>query len=155
MNFSDSLPLEQAVRQFEFRVISRVLRHTCNNQTLAAKLMGISRRTLLYRLAELTSQNKPVSGEGSHPRRYSTTLPSIEMRPFDYWQLVERYEKKRISLALELNRGRVGKTAEQLNINRRTLAWKISKLGIDYQVVKRKAHENRWSHSSSTHLRSF
>lgn len=132
MNFSDSLSLEQAVRQFEFRVISRVLRHTCNNQTLAARLMGISRRTLLYRLPELMTHTKPVPNEGSHRRRYRTTQPSINMRPFNYWQLLEQYEKKQISLALQLNRGQVGKTAEHLSVNRRTLAWKITRLGIDY-----------------------
>lgn len=133
MNFSDSLSLDELVKRFEFRVIARVLRHTRNNQSIAADLMGMSRRTLLYRLADqLQEEQQYVPVHEPNTRRYTRSNPVITIRPFDYWQLVERYERKVITRALQLHAGRITPTAQFLNVKRRTLAWKITKLDIDY-----------------------
>ena len=45
-------PLEEQLRQTERRIIERALKRTDNNRSLAARLLGISRRTLYNKLEE-------------------------------------------------------------------------------------------------------
>ncbi|MDC4223443.1 MAG: hypothetical protein MPW15_04230 [Candidatus Manganitrophus sp.] len=51
--FFDELPLEQAVAQLERQMISRALEQSRHVQTRAAKLLGISRRQLKYKMDAL------------------------------------------------------------------------------------------------------
>lgn len=175
--------LVQEMRKFEIRIINRVLRHTHNNQTLAADLMSMSRRTLVYRLNELpeiviphpdnepaflsleerlerfeleqvrnelnyTQNNHELAAMRLHItlRRLNTILaradkispppvtvpPSrVGLRKFVLWQVMDNFEKKLICQTI----GQCGNDKKQaaimMGLPRRTLYWKMKKLGIE------------------------
>jgi transcriptional regulator with PAS, ATPase and Fis domain len=175
--------LVQEMRTFEIRIINRVLRHTHNNQTLAAELMAMSRRTLVYRLNELPEiviphpDNEPaflsleerlerfeleqVQNELNYTqnnrelaamrlrislRRLNAILartdkavvprspiaPSrVGLRKFVLWQLMDSFEKKLILQTIELCGDDKKQAAIMMGLPRRTLYWKMKKLGID------------------------
>jgi two-component system response regulator AtoC len=49
---SSALELEQALRKAERRALERALKSASGNKNLAARLLGISRRSLYYKLDE-------------------------------------------------------------------------------------------------------
>jgi transcriptional regulator with PAS, ATPase and Fis domain len=115
MKFRHSYSLIQEMRKFEIKVISRVLRHTHHNQSQAASLMSISRRTLVYRLAELPEIVTQASDNGS-------SIINLKQR-------VDRYELEQVRHELsethnnpELAAFRLGITVRKLNaiLNRAT-----------------------------------
>lgn len=183
MKVRGSFSLIQEMRQFEIKIISRVLRHTHNNQTLAAELMSMSRRTLIYRLAELPEiiiphpdhepaflslkerlalyELEQVRNELNYThnnlelaamrlqisvRKLNTILvrsdqspvsqskiafTSASLRKFIFWQWMDRYEKKLIDQAITLCGNDKKQAAIMMGLPRRTLYWKMKKLGID------------------------
>lgn len=183
MKFHHSFSLVQEMRKFEIKVISRVLRHTRHNQSMAAGLMSISRRTLVYRLAELpeivsptpdgvtevftlkerlalyeleqvrhelvTTQNDQELAAfrlGITVRKLNTILtraeqpqlslvrlhaPSTNLRKFDLRQLLDQYEKKLICQTIIHCDHDKKQAAHMMGLPRRTLYWKMKKLGID------------------------
>jgi transcriptional regulator with PAS, ATPase and Fis domain len=128
MNSLNLQSFEHITSQFELRIIKRILRHTHNNQTLAAYVMGISRRTLFSRLAILSEHQLPL--QMTKPRRNGINHSMIDIRAFNLWQLRDRYEKKLIQHALELNHGNITHTAKILGLPRSTLCAKKRKLEI-------------------------
>lgn len=128
MHAFNSQSFEQNIAQFECRLINRVMRHANNNQTLAAQLMGISRRTLFSRL-EIMSTHQHLSPV-IRPRRNGIHPSMITIHPFDLWQWVDCYEKKLIQHSLELNHGNITQTAKMLGIPRSKLRDKKRKLKI-------------------------
>jgi two-component system response regulator AtoC len=49
---SSALELEQALRKAERRALERALKSASGNKNVAARLLGISRRSLYYKLEE-------------------------------------------------------------------------------------------------------
>lgn len=54
----DSVPLKQAVHEFERQVIIRTLRSVAGNQSRAAEILGIHRNTLILKMIEFNIPNK-------------------------------------------------------------------------------------------------
>jgi DNA-binding NtrC family response regulator len=57
-NSMDTVPLKQAVHEFERQVIIRTLRSVNGNQSRGAEMLGIHRNTLILKMIEFNIPNK-------------------------------------------------------------------------------------------------
>jgi two-component system, NtrC family, response regulator AtoC len=119
-----SLDLKERVRRYEIDQIRGALHDTGGNQTQAAALLTIPRRTLVYKMRayEIRVGDPAASVSAERDERG---------RPLPFGLRVERFEQGLIEEALARASGDVGLAARLLNIQRRTLLQKMERFGID------------------------
>jgi DNA-binding NtrC family response regulator len=118
-----SMDLKRRVEEFELALIQGALRACHGNQTGAASLLRIPRRTLVYKLRA----HRDTMGDGV------PNLPIIDTvdGELDFRERVERFEAKMIREALQRTMGDRSRAAALLEIQKRTLDQKIRRYGID------------------------
>jgi len=99
------LDLKQRVQDFEEGVIRAALARAGQNQTRAAELIGIPRRTLVYRIRAMESEGPLVSFEPGVPFRTR----------------VEAFERRLVEEAMARAGGDVATAAQMLSVQKRTL----------------------------------
>ncbi|MFT4625298.1 MAG: DNA-binding NtrC family response regulator [Myxococcota bacterium] len=118
-----SMDMKRRVEQFELALIQGALRACHSNQTGAASLLRIPRRTLVYKLRA----HRDTIGEGV------PNLPIIDTvdGELDFRERVERFEAKLIQEALQRSGGSRTRAAALLEIQKRTLDQKLRRYGIE------------------------
>ena len=58
----EGIDLNQAVEEFEYRLIDEALRRTKGNKQAAARLLGLKRTTLVAKLRRKSSGSGPAQG---------------------------------------------------------------------------------------------
>jgi DNA-binding NtrC family response regulator len=104
--------LKAMVRAREQALIVAAVRREGGNQTLAARRLGMPRRTLVYRLGQIDDE-----------------VPEVPLGEGSFREQVERYEGALVQAALERSDGDVGEAARLLSVQRRTLAAKLRTSG--------------------------
>jgi DNA-binding NtrC family response regulator len=118
------LDLKRQVRAYEIELIRSALVSAKNNQTDAASLLRMSRRTLVYKIQAYNIRDRiPVSSA------------LIDIKGEDGWPLsfrerIERLEVRMISEALSRTAGDRATASRLLEIQKRTLDTKIGRFGI-------------------------
>ena len=117
-----AMDLKRRVEEFELALIQGALRACHGNQTGAASLLRIPRRTLVYKLRA----HRDTMGDGV------PNLPLIDTvdGELDFRERVERFEAKMIREALQRTTGDRARAASLLEIQKRTLDQKIRRYGI-------------------------
>ena len=127
-------PLKPAVAQLERRLICRALAACDGNQTRAAEVLAMSRRTLVYKIrgygiGEEFRRARPLRVEGGDRASLA--------------DLVASFERSRIARALELAEGRRAAAAVLLDIQKRTLDQKMARYGLDSALPESSNHRTR------------
>ena len=112
---AQSFALRERLQEYERQVIAAALACAGNNQSQAAKLLKMPRRTLVHKLGSLDVSPELVAAADR------------EMELGDIKQLVAAEEKRLIEDALQVNGGNRGQTARFLKLPERTLTRKLSK----------------------------
>ncbi|MEZ4235776.1 MAG: sigma 54-interacting transcriptional regulator [Myxococcota bacterium] len=115
-----SLDLKERVRAYEIELIRSALADADGNQTQAAELLSMPRRTLVYKMR----------GYDLRPGEPALPLPADRDergRPLSFARRVERFEQGLIEEAMARSVGDVGLAARLLNVQRRTLAQKLER----------------------------
>jgi DNA-binding NtrC family response regulator len=112
--------LKDLVRAFEVALIRAALRAADGNQTQASGLLGIPRRTLVYKIR---------SFEIAEWERVEPLRPEVDDvgRPIEFSARVARYEREIIDAALERAGGDLRSAARLLNIQQKTLEQKVDR----------------------------
>ncbi len=109
-----ALDLKQQLRAFEASLIRGAVAAADGNQSQAAELLRMPRRTLVYKLSRLGA------GEGF-------PASDVSGAPTPLRQRLERYEWELIDQAMAFAEHDVGRAAQLLAVQRRTLAAKLRK----------------------------
>jgi DNA-binding NtrC family response regulator len=124
-NTSDStLDLKERVHEFEIALIKGALRACHGNQTSAAQLLRIPRRTLVYKLR---AHKNTIEVSDPIPNLAVVDTASSEL---DFRERVGRFEAKMIREAVRRALGDHGVAAQLLGIQKRTLEQKMQKYAI-------------------------
>ncbi len=118
----ESMDLKRRVEEFELALIQGALRACHGNQTGAAALLRIPRRTLVYKLRS----HRETIGEGVPALPLVDTVDS----DLDFRERVERFESKMIREALERSGGDRIRASVLLAIQKRTLDQKMRRFGL-------------------------
>jgi two-component system, NtrC family, response regulator AtoC len=118
------LDLKRQVRAYEIELIRGALCSASNNQTDAAQLLQMPRRTLVYKIRAYRIRSS--KGEGK---------PLAEVRgdtghPLSFKERVERLEVRIVREALNRTAGDRATASRLLGIQKRTLDTKIGRFGI-------------------------
>ena len=115
------VPLKQAVGKLERHLICAGLAACEGNQSRAAEILGLSRRTLVYKLKALDIGDR---WQGSDP-----LLPMFDVagQRMDFAARIRAFELERVHHALELTGGDRAEAARLLGIQKRTLDRKLDK----------------------------
>ncbi|MEQ1567771.1 MAG: sigma 54-interacting transcriptional regulator [Myxococcota bacterium] len=110
--------LKTQLRTFEIDLITAALSETGGNQTLAAAILAIPRRTLVYKIRSFD-----IRFEGREPTRG----PLKHEPPVSFSARLDQFERQLIDQAMSRARGDLQTAARLLNIQKRTLASKLDR----------------------------
>jgi DNA-binding NtrC family response regulator len=123
---TEPLDLKSQLQVFEATVIEDALARTNGNQSLAAELLGMPRRTLVHKLKTHEIERHPDAARRPKARG-STILLDPTGQPLDFRTQVERFEESLIQKAIDACGGNLTKAARRLGITERALQAKVKK----------------------------
>jgi DNA-binding NtrC family response regulator len=121
------LGLKTALQRCENALIRTALERTGANRTHTAELLGIPRRSLLYRLSTMNETDLDSADRDGRVLARWTEPGDHELR---YKDRIHRVEGRMIAEALREAQGDRNRTAHLLGIQRRTLMTKLSRHGL-------------------------
>lgn len=117
------LDLKERVKTYEITLIRSALHEAHGNQTAAADLLGIPRRTLVYKIRSFGIRD----GEAVVP---SPIELDRRGKRVEFGERIERFERELIREVLGRCAGDLASAARLLNIQRRTLTQKMERYGV-------------------------
>ncbi len=118
---TDETDLRTMLQRFEVTIIEDALVRTNGNQSLAAELLGMPRRTLVHKLKSYEIVRRP----GSSQSRSGAVMLGEDGRPLDFRTQLERYEESIIRRVLDACGGDIALAARRLGVTEQTLSKKV------------------------------